>query len=111
MEHVDVSFACSAFLELAKAERMRSGVCLTAVTNGDILANLEAAAVLSEQPLALWCSSTEHRFVGPEPSVGLREVLTYVGVARKTYTRQVASVLHLTIPNASNKLRQLWREG
>jgi len=110
VEQLDVSFARSAFVELARAERMRRGLCFTDIGSLDIVENLEAAALACEQPLTLWLASGV-RVLGPQPSIGLRQMLSYVFSVPVARTSEAAARLQVKVPNASNKLKQLWQQG
>lgn len=110
VEHTDASFPRESVVELAKSYRGRCGFCLRDATDPDLLDNWDAAALKREQPMIVWQSNTAH-ILGPQPSEGVREMLSYVLSVPSTNTSEAAHILHLKIPNASNKLKQLWQEG
>jgi len=111
VEHTDVSFPRESVIELAKQYRGQRGICLTHLSDPDALENWDAAAMKREQPLFVWGEHATYRIVGPQPSIGLRDMLQYVLSVPAAFTSEAASALHLKIPNASNKLKQLWLEG
>ncbi len=111
VERLDVSFAREAIVELARSERGRRGICLDNVSDPDLLANLDGAAWMRGQPLVVWDNQTLPCVIGPQPSAGLREMFQYVLSVPGTRTSEAAAALSLHIPNASNKLKQLWIEG
>jgi hypothetical protein len=111
VEHVDVSFPRESVVELAKLYRGERGVCLKHLSDPDLLENWEAAALRREQPLFVWGENATHCIIGPQPSVGLRDMLKYVLSVPVAFTSEAASALHLKVPNASNKLKQLWLDG
>lgn len=111
IEHTDVSFPRESVVELAKLYRGQRGLCLTHLTDPDLLENWDAAALKREQPLFVWGDQQSYRILGPQPSVGLQDMLRYVLSVPVAFTSEAASALNLKIPNASNKLKQLWLEG
>jgi hypothetical protein len=110
VEHTDASFPRESVVELAKSYRGRRGFCLKDATDLDLLDNWDAAALKREQPLIVWQDDTAH-ILGPQPGEGVREMLGYVLSVPSTITSEAAQNLHLKVPNASNKLKQLWQEG
>ncbi len=111
VEHTDVSFPRESVVELAKHYREQKGFCLTHLSDPDLIENWEAAASKREQPFIVWGEDKSYRILGPQPSPGLREMLTYVLSVPVALTSEAASALNLKVPNASNKLKQLWLEG
>lgn len=111
VERLDVSFAREAIIDLARDERGRRGICLAEVLNPDLLANLDGAAWRGEQPLVVWDRQELPSVIGQEPSAGLRKMFQYVLSVPSTRTSEAATALSLHIPNASNKLKQLWSAG
>lgn len=110
IEHTDASFPRESVVELARSYRGRRGFCLVDVVDPDLLDNWDAAALKREQPLTVWRGDNAH-ILGPQPGEGVREMLSYVLSVPSTITSEVAQSLHLKVPNASNKLKQLWQEG
>jgi hypothetical protein len=111
VERTDISFPREAVIELARNYRGQRGFCLTDAVDQDLLDNWDAAATKLKQPLFVWNDGVCFRQLGPEPSVGLREMLDYVNHVPVARTSEAATALHLKVPNASNKLKQLWLEG
>jgi hypothetical protein len=110
IEHTDASFPRESVIELARSTRSQCGFCLIEATDPDLLDNWDAAALKREQPLLVWQDNTAH-ILGPQPGEGSREMLNYVLSVPSTITSEAAQNLHLKVPNASNKLKQLWQEG
>ena len=110
IEHTDASFPRESVVELARRYRCQRGFCLQDATDPDLLDNWDAAALKREQPLIVWQGETA-RILGPQPGEGLREMLRYVLSVPFTATSDAAHALHLKVPNASNKLKQLWQGG
>ena len=111
VEHTDVSFPRESVVELAKQYRGQRGFCLTHLNDPDLLENWDAAALKREQPLIVWGTNMTYCILGPQPSAGLRDMLMYVLSVPVARTSDAASALDLKVPNASNKLKQLWLEG
>ncbi len=112
VRHTDISFPRESVIELAKGYRGYRGFCLTDLSDSDLLENWDAAARKREQPLMVWNKDiVAPTILGPKPSTGLREMFQYVLSVPVARTSEAAANLHLKIPNASNKLKQLWLEG
>jgi len=111
VRRTDISFPRESVIELARSYRGRRGFCLIDLSDQDLLENWDAAARRHEQPLTVWSNGTISRILGPEPSTGLRDMLQYVRSVPVARTSEAEAKLHLKIPNASNKLKQLWLEG
>lgn len=110
VSRTDTSFPRESVVELARRFRGQKGFCLTDVSNEDLIDNWDAAALKREQPLFVW-TATGYRLLGPAPSHGTREVLDYVLQMGTVTSAQVAEALGLKVPNASNKLKELWTSG
>jgi hypothetical protein len=111
VERTDISFPRESVVELARSYRGQRGFCLTDVHDQDLLDNWDAAAFRREQPLFVWNNGEFFRLLGPQPSAGLQDMLEYVRSVPVARTSEAAAVLNLKVPNASNKLKQLWQEG
>lgn len=107
----DVPFARSAVVELAVCARTRRGFCLVDVSDIDILDNWDAAAERSQQPLMVWFPDGFSRLLGPQPSIGVRTTFDYLLAHSGVHSHEVAGALHLSLPNASNKLNFLFQAG
>jgi hypothetical protein len=108
----DSVFPREAVIELAVHQRCQRGICLTDLHDQVLLENWENAALRRQQPLFLWNTNTgEPYLLGPQPSVGLRGMLGYVLSVGSTKASEAASVLQMTLQNASNKLKGLWEAG
>ena len=110
VERMDVTYA-GELVRLVRQERMQRGFCLSSLTDQDLLTNWHAAALVLCQPLGVWNDEAFFRQLGPLPSIGLHEMFEYVQGREVSRTREAATALHLNVPNASNKLKQLWQEG
>jgi hypothetical protein len=111
VEHTDISFPRESVVELAKTYRGMRGFCITDLTDPDLYDNWDAGAQRREQPLIRWNEDKSWGILGPQPSIGLLPMFEYVMSVSVAYTNESAAHLHLKIPNASNKLKQLWLEG
>lgn len=107
----DLTFAREAVVELARSERGHRGFCLCDAGDPDLVENWDAAALTRAQPLLLWQAGTAYQILGPQPAVGLRAMLAFVLAVPAARTQEAAAALGLNMPNASNKLKQLWTEG
>ncbi len=111
VKRTDITFPRESVIELAKHYRGRRGFCLIDANNRDLLDNWDAAASRQEQPVMVWNEDRLCRILGPEPSAGLRDMFGYVLSVPVARTSEAATSLGLKVPNASNKLKQLWQEG
>jgi hypothetical protein len=111
VKRTDITFPRESVVELAKHYRGRRGFCLIDAKDQDLLDNWDAAASRQEQPLMVWNENQLNRILGPQPSTGLRDMFNYVISVPIARTSEAAASLGLKVPNASNKLKQLWREG
>lgn len=111
IEMTDITFPRTSVIELAKNYRGKKGFCLSHIQDLDLLENWDAAASRQEQPLTVRSTNGSYSVIGPKPSTGLRDMLNYVLSVPVAYTNEAADALHLKVPNASNKLKQLWSEG
>jgi len=110
VSHTDVSFPRTAVVELAKYFRERQGFYLIDVEDVDLLENWDAAADRCEQPLFVWTLGSP-RILGPQPGEGKRPMLDYVLSVEAATAGEAARALDIKVPNASNKLKELWKEG
>lgn len=111
VKRTDITFPRESVVELAKQYRGRRGFCLIDVNDQDLLDNWDAAALRQEQPLMVWNEGQLLRVLGPQPGTGLRDMFAYVLSVPVARTSEAAASLGLKVPNASNKLKQLWQEG
>jgi hypothetical protein len=98
-------------VELAKRYKGAKGFCFTDLADLDLIENIEAAAVRKGQPMMIW-DADKARVIGPEPSQGNREALTFAlsrPFARAAEFAQ--AVPGMLIANASTKFRQLSEQG
>jgi hypothetical protein len=110
VKRTDASFPRESVVNLARYLRPHRGVCLGGAMHQDLQDNWEAAALKREQPLFYW-EGERPRILGPQPSEGLRDMLAYVLRVPVAVTSAAAAALGLKVPNASNKLKQLWESG
>ena len=111
IRHTDITFPRESVVELARSYRGQRGFCLTDFSDPDLREIWDAAAKGREQPLMIWNKDMFSEVIGPKPSTGLRDMFQYVISVPVAHTSEAAAKLHLKIPNASNKLKQLWLQG
>jgi hypothetical protein len=111
VQRLDISFASETIVEAARRYRGNKGFCLIDPINSDILENLAAAAQRKDQPLMI-CKDNDCKVVGVEPSQGNFEAFTYaIKRASVRVSEFVEATPSMSVPNASNKFRQLWEKG
>ncbi len=111
VKQTDITFPRTSVIELARSYRGKKGFCISHIEDPDLLENWDAAAHRQEQPITVCEPNGHYSIIGPEPSTGLRDMLHYVLSVPVAYTSEAANALGLRVPNASNKLKQLWSEG
>jgi hypothetical protein len=111
IQRMDISFASETIVEVARRYRGNKGFCIIDPQNPDLLENLEAAAQRKDQPLMV-TSDGKFRVIGVMPSQGNLDALTFA-LERPTsrVAEFVSSAKGTSLPNASNKFRQLWEKG
>jgi hypothetical protein len=108
----DSVFPREAVVELAVRQRCQRGICLADLHDQVLLENWENAALRCQQPLFLWNTNTcEPYLLGPQPTVGLRDMLNYVLSVERARASEAVKRLQISIQSASNKLRDLWEAG
>jgi len=110
IEKTDASFPREAVVELTLHFRMQRGFYLIDVDDADLIDNWDAAAARRSQPLLVW-TSTPPLILGPQPGEGTRVMLDYVLPRGAVTAGEAARALDIKVPNASNKLKELWEEG
>lgn len=111
VERTDILFPRESVIALAREYRGKRGFCLRDVSDQDLLENWDAAAERREQPLMVWDGDRLMQVLGPRLSPGLRDMFDYVVSVPVARTSEAAASFDLKVPNASNKLKQLWQEG
>lgn len=107
---LDASFPRESIMEIARRYKGDRGICLTDVTNPDLIDNLDAAALKKEIPMFIW-NNDEYKLIGTEPKLGIKAVLELALLKPSITTAEVAKELNLKLNNASMKLKQLVTEG
>jgi hypothetical protein len=110
VKRLDVTFASAALVEVVAEHLGTKGVCLSEVTGADLEENIAAAADRVGVPLTLWSGDTV-QVLGPQPVAGNRAVLDLALTRPSLRATDVAAAMHLSVPNASTKLKQLWKGG
>jgi len=111
VRRVDISFASETVVELARRYRGVKGVCLTDLTDLDMLENWDAAARKASQPLMVQESDGELRTLGLEPSPGNLGAFKFALERTSARASEFAAATKVSITNASTKFKQLWEQG
>jgi hypothetical protein len=110
VEGIDISFAAETVVALAALCRGRCGYRVSDIGSQDIADNIDSAAQRARIPIL--CDVMGHvKMLGLEPSPGTVAVLEFLLDEGEVRTSDVAQRLQITPSNASNKLKQLWRDG
>ncbi|MBF9016729.1 MULTISPECIES: DNA-binding protein [unclassified Oceanispirochaeta] len=110
VRRLDASFPRESIMEIVRRYKGDRGICLTEVTNPDLIDNLDAAALKKEIPMFIW-NDNEYQIIGKEPKLGLKAVLELALSKPSITAAEVAKELELKLNNASMKLKQLVTEG
>jgi hypothetical protein len=106
----DASFPRESVVSLAKQLRNEKGFYLEHLTNRDLIDNWNYAARAKEQPLVIWAGDV-FEVLGPEMSPASRELVEYVLRRGPVLASQAAADLHLSVQNASTRLKTLVAHG
>jgi hypothetical protein len=106
----DASFPRESVLTLAKQLRAEKGFYLEKVSNRDLIDNWNYAATAKEQPIVIW-EADKFEVLGPQLGAAAREMVEYVLRSGPVFASKVAADLHISVPNASTRLKHLWISG
>jgi len=110
LEGADVSFLRESLIYTIKRYSKEFTFFAFDVQDEDIFANLHGAALSGDQRLTCWFGN-ECKFVGPEPTASSKALLDMVVSHRTTTTSKAAEELHISVQNASTRLKRLSEEG
>lgn len=107
---LDVTFAQEALVAPIRDHLVKRGLCVANPRDGDVAANVVAAAEQMGVPVTLWSGATVQT-VGLAVRAGSRVVIDYALQRPQTCTREVAAALGLSVSNVSARLKELWEIG
>lgn len=110
IEATDASFPRESVVSLAKQYRGERGFFLTGFKSKDLLDNWDYGAKAKEQPLVVW-TGDEYELIGPELSGAAKKLLDFVFKHRVVTASKAAQDLEISVPNASNQLKNLVKQG
>lgn len=111
VKRADFSFFSETVVEIARRYRGAKGFCFLDLEDADMIENCEGAALKKDQPLFIW-SSGEPRLIGPKPSKGTSEALSFALRRNEVRVAEfVAANPEISLANASTKFKQLWEQG
>lgn len=110
IEMSDASFPRESVIAIAKQYRGDKGFYLTDVSNSDLIDNWQYGAQAKEQPLVIW-SDSDYKIIGPTMSKSTQSLVEFVLNKLSVTAAQVASEFDLSIPNASTRLKNLFKSG
>ncbi len=110
IEATDASFPRESVISIAKQYRGEKGFFLEGFKSRDLIDNWNYAARAKEQPLVIW-GNESFELIGPEISSSVRTLLNYIFENRSVPTSKVATDLHISVQNASTKLKKLVNQG
>jgi hypothetical protein len=106
----DASFPRESVISVAKQLRGEKGFYLHDLTDRDLIDNWSYAARAKEQPIVIW-DGDKFEVLGPELSAAAREMVHYVLRNGPVLASKVAADLHISVPNASTRLKHLVISG
>ena len=111
VKRVDLSFASETIVEVARRYRGNKGFCFLDLVDTDMRENWEAAAQRAGQPIIAWAGS-HAQILGVQPSQGSSDALTFAMEHGECRVAEYAAARpSVSVPNASNKFKQLWEQG
>lgn len=110
LECADISFLRESLIYTIKRYSKKIIFFVCDIHNEDIFANLDGAALSGDQRVTCW-QNNECKFAGPKPTASSKALLDMVVSQRSTTTSKVAEDLHISVQNASTRLKRLSEEG
>ncbi|AMM27741.1 helix-turn-helix domain-containing protein [Acinetobacter pittii] len=110
IEFADSSFARESIVLLAQVYRGKKGFILKDLYDEDVIDNIDYAAVALDQPLAIRLEDGI-RLLGPTLTKSNLEIYELLKIKKKLTTSQLASLMDLSVQNASSKLKKLVDDG
>ena len=110
IEFADSSFSRESIILLAKVYRSNKGFIITNLYDEDVIDNINYAAVALDQPLTIKLEN-ETKLLGPALTKSNLEIFNLLKIKRKLTTSQLASLMNMSVPNASSKLKKLVDDG
>lgn len=108
---VDASFSRESLILLAQLYKGKKGFYISHLSNDDVIDNIDYAAKALEQPLTLKKENNEICMLGPSLTKSNLEIFNILMTKNQVTTSQIASLLNLSVQNASIKLKKLVDEG
>ena len=96
---------------LAQLYKGKKGFYISHLSNDDVIDNIDYAAKALEQPLTLKKENNEICMLGPSLTKSNLEIFNILMTKNQVTTSQIASLLNLSVQNASIKLKKLVDEG
>ena len=109
VQRMDISFASEAIVELARRFRRTKGFCFVDLTDTDLIENIDAACEKKKQPMLV--AGPKSAVLGLNPTKGTREAFEFAMGRWQARTTEFAAEKGISIPNSSNKFKQLWEQG
>ncbi len=106
----DSSFPRESIVSLAKQLRGERGFFLTGITSKDLIDNWSYAANAKDQPLVIWTGNS-YELIGPTITSAARTLIEFVLSHGSVTASKVAQEHHISVQNASTKLKKLVNQG
>lgn len=106
----DASFPRESVISVAKQLRAEKGFYLCDLTDRDLIDNWSYAARAKEQPIVIW-RGEDFEVLGPEMGPAAKELVAFVLANGPVLASQAAAALHISVPNASTRLKHLVLSG
>jgi len=110
IKFVDSSFARESLILLAQLYKGKKGFFISNLYNIDVIDNIDYAAIALNQPLMIKLEN-EIKLLGPALTKSNLEIFNLLKIKKKVTTSQLASLMDVSVPNASSKLKKLVDDG
>lgn len=110
VKRMDVTFAAEVIIEPVRRYLGVKAICLVQLSDSDVAENIAAAAQCGRVPVTIWDGDVA-RIAGLLPRAGTREALGLALQRPSLRATELATMLDISLANASTKLKQLWQAG
>jgi hypothetical protein len=110
VDKIDAAFAAEAVVAVFAQFRGKRALFLADVGDPDTFENIAAAAERAKEPITLH-DGAGVQVIGLAPTRGTREALAYALARSEVRIGEFRRQTGISAQNASNKFKQLWRQG
>jgi len=107
---IDSSFMRESIVALTKQYSSSKAIYATNISDKDIIDNLDYAAKSKEQAIFLW-NKDKYQILGPKITDSAQLLIDLIIKKNGMSTSEISENLNISLQNASNKLKKLFRAG